>query len=56
MRTRQAARLLDEYCTGNSTANRDHLEHLLKTLNDVLSLKDMRECLVAPGLSAGDQA
>lgn len=48
VRTRQAARLLDEYCSGNGTSNRVHLEHLWKTLNDALSLSDTLECLAAP--------
>ncbi len=48
VRTRQAARLLDEYCTGEGTSNRVHLEHLWKTLNDTLSLEDTLECLRAP--------
>jgi hypothetical protein len=48
VRTRQAARLLDEYCTGEGTSNRVHLERLWKTLNDSLSLEDTLECLRAP--------
>jgi hypothetical protein len=48
VRTRQAARLLDEFCTGEGTSNRVHLEHLWKMLNDTLSLEDTLECLRAP--------
>ncbi|MBU7436481.1 hypothetical protein [Paraburkholderia fungorum] len=53
VRTRQAARLLDEFCSGNGVSNRVHLEHLWKTLNDALSLEDTLECLAAS--STGDQ-
>lgn len=52
VRTRQAARLLDEYCSGNGTSNRAHLEQLWKTLNDALSLADTLEYLAATALPA----
>lgn len=44
VRTRQAARLLDEYSSGGAT-NRQHLEHLWKVLNDELSTADVLDCL-----------
>ncbi|WP_069267374.1 hypothetical protein [Paraburkholderia nodosa] len=47
VRTRQAARLLDEYGDKNGRMNRVHLEHLWKVLNDELSLDDTLECLSA---------
>lgn len=46
VRTRQAARLLDDYTCGNGT-NREHLERLWKTLHDELTLHDALECLNA---------
>lgn len=44
VRTRQAARLLDEYSSGGVT-NRQHLEHLWETLHRELSTDDVLECL-----------
>jgi len=44
VRTRQAARLLDEYSNGGAT-NRQHLEHLWRVLNDELSTADVLDCL-----------
>jgi hypothetical protein len=47
VRTRQAARLLDECGDKNGRMNRHYLEHLWKTLYDELSLDDTLECLRA---------
>jgi hypothetical protein len=45
VRTRQAARLLDEYSDRAGVSNRTHLERLWKTLHEPLSLEDTLECL-----------
>ncbi|MGE8449684.1 MAG: hypothetical protein ACN6OP_03465 [Pseudomonadales bacterium] len=50
VRTRQAARLLDEYQDKHGRTNRALLETLWKALHDKLSLDDTLECLAAsPG-------
>ncbi|MBS6358974.1 hypothetical protein [Burkholderia sp.] len=47
VRTRQAARLLDEFSPSDGITNRFHLERLWKALHDELSTKDVVACLCA---------
>lgn len=47
VRTRQAARLLDEFSPNDGITNRVHLERLWKALHDELSTKDVIACLRA---------
>ncbi|HDR9761521.1 hypothetical protein KDX16_15660 [Burkholderia vietnamiensis] len=47
VRTRQAARLLDEFSPNDGITNRVHLERLWKALHDQLSTKDVIACLRA---------
>ncbi|MBB4517152.1 hypothetical protein [Paraburkholderia fungorum] len=49
VRTRQAARLLDEFFSADGITNRVELEHLWKTLYSELSLQDKLDCLREPG-------
>ncbi|CAB3740158.1 hypothetical protein LMG22037_06365 [Paraburkholderia phenoliruptrix] len=48
VRTRQAARLLDEFFSADGITNRDELEHLWKTLYSELSHQDKLDCLREP--------
>jgi hypothetical protein len=45
VRTRQAARLLDEFSSSDGMTNRVELEHLWKTLYGELSVQDSLDCL-----------
>ncbi|KND57176.1 hypothetical protein BSCH_02099 [Candidatus Paraburkholderia schumanniana] len=48
VRTRQAARLLDEFFSADGITNRVELEHLWKTLYSELSVQDKLDCLREP--------
>lgn len=48
VRTRQAARLLDEFFSADGITNRVELEHLWKTLYSELSHQDKLDCLREP--------
>lgn len=47
VRTRQAARLLDQFFDKSMVTNRTHLEHLWKVLHAELSTADILQCLKA---------